>query len=374
VGTYPITVNGAVSSNYTFVYTGATFTIVPTALVITANNLTKIYGAANPTFTFTYSGFVNGDTQTSLTTQPTASTTAVTTSLPGTYPITVSGAASANYTITYVPGTLTVGVIPRTLTFNPITPQTYGNADFDPGATVSSGDAVVYTTSDNTIATVINNKIHIVTAGTVTVYASVASRVNYADVATGSQQLIINRASQVIVFYPIPLQQKGGAPFNLNLTASSGLPVTLTSSDPTTASIDPLTQAISPLGIGSVTITATQAGNINYLPITATEVLRIQDSQDLVFVRPGFSPNNDGINDVMIIEGIKDYPDNDITIVDRNGAKYYHASNYDNTSVVFDGHSNITGNMLRPGTYFYELNYKVNGQSKRKAGYIIIKY
>ena len=51
---------------------------------------------------------MNGDTSASLTTPPTLSTTASAGSPAGTYPITASGASSPNYTITYVPGTLTV--------------------------------------------------------------------------------------------------------------------------------------------------------------------------------------------------------------------------------------------------------------------------
>ena len=37
-------------------------------LTITANNTNKVYGAAVPAFTASYSGFVNGDTASSLTT------------------------------------------------------------------------------------------------------------------------------------------------------------------------------------------------------------------------------------------------------------------------------------------------------------------
>ena len=48
---------------------------MPVALTITANNQTKVYGAALPTLTASYSGLVNGDTPASLTTLPTLSTT-----------------------------------------------------------------------------------------------------------------------------------------------------------------------------------------------------------------------------------------------------------------------------------------------------------
>ena len=68
----------------------------------------KTYGTPVPTLTASYSGFVNGDTASSLTTQPTLSTTATASSPVGSYPITVSGAVDPNYNITYVSGTLTV--------------------------------------------------------------------------------------------------------------------------------------------------------------------------------------------------------------------------------------------------------------------------
>src|SRR5262249_10288006 len=87
-------------------------------LTITANNETRPYGAANPALTVSYSGFVNGDTAASLTTAPTVSTTATAASGVGTYPITAGGAvsANANYTIAYVPGTLTVTPAALTIT------------------------------------------------------------------------------------------------------------------------------------------------------------------------------------------------------------------------------------------------------------------
>ena len=57
-----------------------------------------------PTITPSYSGFVNGDNASSLSSQPTCSTTA-TASLPvGNYASSCSGAADSNYTITYVSG------------------------------------------------------------------------------------------------------------------------------------------------------------------------------------------------------------------------------------------------------------------------------
>ena len=50
--------------------------VTPASLTITADNKTKVYGAALPTLTASYTGFVNGDTAANLTTLPTLSTTA----------------------------------------------------------------------------------------------------------------------------------------------------------------------------------------------------------------------------------------------------------------------------------------------------------
>jgi hypothetical protein len=108
VGTYPITASGAVSANYTISYVTGTLAVTRAVLTVTADNQTKTYGAANPVLTVTCLGFVNGDTAASLTVQPTVTTTATISSPAGTYPITASGAESANYTITHVNGMLTV--------------------------------------------------------------------------------------------------------------------------------------------------------------------------------------------------------------------------------------------------------------------------
>jgi len=92
-----------------------TLTVNKAMLTITADDKTKEEGEENPELTVTYSGFVNGDDVSSLTTQPTVTTTATTTSPAGTYPITVSGAVSGNYTFNYVNGTLTVTEKPAIL-------------------------------------------------------------------------------------------------------------------------------------------------------------------------------------------------------------------------------------------------------------------
>ena len=91
-------------------------------------------------------------------------------------------------------------------------------------------------------------------------------------------------------------------------------------------------------------------------------------------VSQAVSPNGDGINDVLHIDNIESYPDNKVTLMNRNGAPIFEITGYDNQNKVFDGHSNITKEMQRPGTYFYLLEYKANGELRRKISYFVIKY
>jgi hypothetical protein len=102
--------SGSDSGNYVLANGTAqsTASITPDNLTITANNQGKVAGTPNPVLTLTYSGFVAGESASSLTTRPAASTTADTSSPSGNYAITVSGAVDPNYTFTYMPGTLTV--------------------------------------------------------------------------------------------------------------------------------------------------------------------------------------------------------------------------------------------------------------------------
>src|SRR6202000_384420 len=109
-----------------------------------------------PTLTATYSGFVNGETSSVLTAQPTLSTTATPASVVGTYPITPPGAAAANYTISYVPGTMTVGKATLTVTGSSPT-KPYGAAVPALGVTYSGFIGSDHAGSLTTAATATTN-------------------------------------------------------------------------------------------------------------------------------------------------------------------------------------------------------------------------
>ena len=110
VGVSNITVTLGSNPNYSVLATNSTLTISAKTASVTADNATKIYGQTI-TFAgteFTTSGFVGGDTVTSVTL---ASDGAVNTAAVNDYPITASAAAGSglgNYNISYVDGTLAV--------------------------------------------------------------------------------------------------------------------------------------------------------------------------------------------------------------------------------------------------------------------------
>jgi uncharacterized protein YegJ (DUF2314 family) len=135
VGNYPITASGSLTaSNYSFIYQNGTLYVTQAPLTVSANNLSRTYGAPNPALTYSVYGLLNGDT-----TSGTASltTTAQTSSGAGSYPITFTGtlSASANYSVTYSNGTLTVNKAVLTVTSgNAISAVGLSNLTFAPPA------------------------------------------------------------------------------------------------------------------------------------------------------------------------------------------------------------------------------------------------
>jgi uncharacterized repeat protein (TIGR03803 family) len=110
---------GADAGNYSVNTTAtATADITQATLTVTANNASRNYGVANPTFIASYSGFQHGETlgTSGVTGSPSLTTPATPSSPPGTYPINASlgTLAATNYTFAIANGTLTVNPAPLT--------------------------------------------------------------------------------------------------------------------------------------------------------------------------------------------------------------------------------------------------------------------
>jgi gliding motility-associated-like protein len=69
----------------------------------------------------------------------------------------------------------------------------------------------------------------------------------------------------------------------------------------------------------------------------------------LVGIPEGFTPNNDGVNDLLNIRNIEAYPDNEVLIANRWGDIVYQVRNYTNDR-AWDGR--FQGNLLPQGVYY----------------------
>ena len=89
----------------------------------------------------------------------------------------------------------------------------------------------------------------------------------YGSVTSSVAVLTVDRLAQTITFGSLPSKRLDAAPFALGATASSGLPISYTSSTPGVAGVSVNTVTLA--SIGTTTFTASQAGSAVYLPATS---------------------------------------------------------------------------------------------------------
>lgn len=245
------------------------FTVNPAVLTITATNHTITHGAALPTLTYTYSGFVAEESAAVLTSTPTIETTATASSDAGSYPITLSGGSALNYAITLLDGTLIINKANQTVSITSISNKNIDDAAFSVVASTTSGLALSYEVTGP--ATITGTLITLTgTAGTVTVTASQAGTINInATSASTSFQVIDNsKQAQTITFNAIADQILEEGTLTLSATASSGLVVTFQLvSGPATISGN----VVSFNNLGVVVVRANQVGNDSFHPATSVE-------------------------------------------------------------------------------------------------------
>ncbi len=183
----------------------------------------------------------------------------------GTCTIQAQQAGTAAYAAaTNVNQSFTVSKVAQTIAFAALAGRTMGAAPFTVSATASSGLAVSFTSTTTPVCTASGATVSLVSAGTCTLRAAQAGNATYAAAPNVSQGFTVAVAvqSQTITFPPPAEQVLGTGPVALSATASSGLPVTLTTQ---TASICSLTgSSVTLLDAGLCTIQAAQAGNASY--------------------------------------------------------------------------------------------------------------
>ena len=103
------------ASNYEITYSYGTLSVVKAPIALSVQNATKVYGNTNPTFSLSYSGLKNGESEPTWISKPTISTSATQSSGVGVYEVVAKEGNPQNYDITsYSPGTLSI--IKRDLT------------------------------------------------------------------------------------------------------------------------------------------------------------------------------------------------------------------------------------------------------------------
>src|SRR5690606_14271902 len=103
-----------------------------------------------------------------------------------------------NYEDIVVSTPVTVRPATRTIDFPALPEKTFGDNDFLPGATASSGEPIHYTSDQPAVATLLDGRIQLVGAGIATISATVPQNDNYANIPVVQQTLIVNKAQQQI--------------------------------------------------------------------------------------------------------------------------------------------------------------------------------
>jgi hypothetical protein len=155
--------------------------------------------------------------------------------------------------------TFTVQGVPQAITFPAIANRVFGDPPISLQATASSSLPIRYSIVG--VASATGGVLAIEGAGSVSVTASQPGNNIYLPAAAVTQTFTVAKANQSISFAALPNRTLGQAPFAVTATASSGLPVKFSiNAGPAVV----LGNTITVTGAGTVTVTASQAGNENY--------------------------------------------------------------------------------------------------------------
>ena len=104
---------------------------------------------------------------------------------------------------------------------------------------------------------------------------------------------------------------------------------------------------------------------------TATLVINVEDLPFRVY--EGVTPNGDGDNEYLRIEGIDFYPNCTVRIFDRYNNLVFEMSGYNNEEKIWRGVANkgIGNDVLQEGTYFYTVN--LGDGSAPVSGFVVLK-
>lgn len=198
VGEYTISVRGGHDKNYNMASQQGTITVTPARLSVTANDATRVYGAANPQFTASFVGFKLGQNQSVLSSPVVIETSATEESGVGEYPLNVSGgvASANNYDFEYVSGVLEIRKADQSITFNSISAVVDGD-EFLLTATSSAGIPIAFMASGN--IQISNDQARAIAPGAASITATQPGNENFNAASPVANNFCVNPLKPVLV-------------------------------------------------------------------------------------------------------------------------------------------------------------------------------
>ena len=254
------------TARYNTVTLTVSMTVNKKPLTVQANNASKTYGQVNPSFSASYSGFVSGDSTSSLGGTLGFTTSAGQWSNAGTYSVTPSGLSSNNYSFSFYSGTFTINKATPSLSWSDPAAITYGIAlsGIQLNATANVVGMFVYSLSSGSPAAGAVLPANETDSQGLRVAFTPTDTTNY-NSASKTVYIFVNKASQTISFGVLGNRTTTETPFSVSASASSGLGVSFSAPVTTPAnqcSVSGSTVTIN--RVGTCTIRASQSGNSNY--------------------------------------------------------------------------------------------------------------
>ena len=231
---------------------------------------------------------------------PRTSTVTITTTAAtpdGATPFTVTATRDVTGTTDIVSGdgTLTVGTAtaaPQTITFDPLAPKTFGDADFNVSASASSGLTVEFTAGVTDQCTVAGTLVHLTGAGSCTITASQPGNAAWEPALDVPQTFTIAQATPTITFDPAPTPRVGDASFIVHATSNSDGALTYSYVSGPCALDDANAGTFIPDAIvtGECVVQADTAAGANYVAGSAQQTVNIVGSLDPIAPTLTFDP------------------------------------------------------------------------------------
>jgi hypothetical protein len=278
----PYTISATLSpatvlSNYTITYNTASFTINALAATVTPNAASKVYGAGDPAFTGTVTGFLPGDTVTALYARTPGQTV---TGGPYTISATLSPASVlSNYNISY--GTAPFAITPAAATVTPnAASKIYGAPD-----PTFTGTLTGFLSSDNVVATYARTAGTTVAGGPYTISATLSpmSVLSNYTITSTTATFSITRATPTMTWRAPAAISYGTALSGTQLDAQASVPGSLVYAPAAGTVLASGTQTL------SVALTPTDTGDYTSASASVTLTVNVATASSLQSLVSSFS-------------------------------------------------------------------------------------